>query len=68
MTICPNCKREDTMVEIGDQWGVCGSCGWRGSWNLFGYVKTPKTDPYAVARGMGERMRAVYDAYPENGE
>jgi predicted nucleic acid-binding Zn ribbon protein len=57
--ICPNCKKEETMINEG-AWGMCGACGWRGNPLAFG-IATPKPDPYAVARGMGARMKAVWD-------
>jgi hypothetical protein len=35
-TICPNCKREDTM-NYDATWGVCNACGWRGNPSAFGW-------------------------------
>lgn len=64
-TICPNCKREDTMnaPAVGsafrEGYGVCGACGWIGNEKAFGYVK-PKPDPYAHARKKGERLHTMY--------
>ena len=67
-TICPNCKREDTMniPNVGsayrEGYGVCRACGWIGNEKAFGYAAKPTPDPYAVARGMGERTRAAMNA------
>lgn len=44
-TICPNCKREDTM-NYDATWGVCNACGWRGNPSAFGfdYAELDKMD------------------------
>ena len=44
-TVCPNCKREDTM-NYDATWGVCNSCGWRGNPSAFGfdYAELDKMD------------------------
>lgn len=69
-TICPNCKREDTM-NYDATWGVCNACGWRGNPSAFGWnpeealkedfpeeTKPPK-------RKKGERLHTMYE--DENG-
>lgn len=61
-TICPNCKREDTM-NYDATWGVCNACGWRGNPSAFGWTPEPVEEP--PKRKKGERLHTMYE--DENG-
>lgn len=74
-TICPNCKREDTM-NYDATWGVCNACGHRGNPSAFGWkleeaLKEDFTEPdetKAVLRECLETMKANPPAKRKKGE
>lgn len=63
-TICPNCKREDTM-NYDATWGICNACGHRGNPSAFGWKLEealkedfPQEEP--PKRKKGERLHTMY--------